>query len=201
MDEAWLTLDYTNGKSTHHYDSKKKSERKSDPPAATSAPQFPDQIMFAAGFCAKGKTDLYFIPKDTKVCSKVFVKQVLEPMFKRDVPRIFGRNKNKVLLHMDSASSHTSKYTTNWLKSNKINYITKDQWLPNSPKLSPMDYFANGYLKNKIKRRRYRTMRGLKQCARQEWENIPVKMCANAIESWPKRVLAVHRAKGRDIPQ
>ena len=72
--EAWLTLDYRNGQETHYYDKKKKSERTRHPPVATSAPQFCDQVMFAAGFSMEGKTRLYFILKKTKVFAEAFVK-------------------------------------------------------------------------------------------------------------------------------
>ena len=33
---------------------------------------------------------------------KCLSKKAIDPMFERDVPRIFKKNKDKVLLHMDS---------------------------------------------------------------------------------------------------
>ena len=121
-------------------------------------------------------------------------------MFKYDVPLIFGENKDSVVLHMDSASSHTAVYTTKCLHSHDMKYTNKEEWLPNSPKLSPMDYFANGHLKQQLQTRKYRTMRGLIASGEEEWSKIPQKMFSKAIASWEKRMLVVHKAKGHDVP-
>ena len=120
---------------------KKLKERDRPAPLATSAQQFPEQHMMAAIFCWNGQTQLFSIPARTKVNADYFIQH----MFLVDVPRLFGRNTHKVLLHMDSASSHTAQKIINWLNSHGIKFITKDEWLPNSPKLAPMDYFANGH--------------------------------------------------------
>ena len=59
--------------------------------------------------------------------SENFCDSVLEPRFSRDILRLYGRDAKKVILHMDSASSHTSRYTYDWLNQRKIKYITKEQ--------------------------------------------------------------------------
>ena len=95
-------MKHRNGQATHYYDKRKKSERTRHPPVAISAPQFRDQVMLAVGFSMEGKTRRYFMPRKTEICAEVFVKYVLAPMFKYDVPRIFGENKDSVVLDMDS---------------------------------------------------------------------------------------------------
>ena len=62
-----------------------------------------------------------------------------------------------------------------------------------------MDFFGNGRLKTAIKKRKYRTMRGLKAAAKDEWSKIPVEQFENALSSWSKRVLEID--KGRSLPQ
>ena len=52
---------------------------------------------------------------------------VLTLMFKYDVSRILGENRDSVVLHMDSAWSHTAVYTTKWLHSPGVQYITKEE--------------------------------------------------------------------------
>ena len=84
---------------------------------------------------------------------------------------------------------------------NNMKYFPKEQWLPNSPKVSLIDYFANGYLKNRLSRRRYTTGDGKLKAAKQEWQNIPLKMFQDALSSWSGRVLASHKARGHDVPQ
>ena len=78
---------------------------------------------------------------------KVFIKSVLRPNLCRDVPRLFGKDASKAVLHIDSEASHTCQKTVQWLNENRIKYITKGQWMPNLPKEFPMDYFANEYSK------------------------------------------------------
>ena len=120
-------------------------------------------------------------------------------MFDVDIPKLYGMEASRVVLHMDSASSHTAQKTVQWLESRKIKFIPKEEWLPNSPELSPMDYFAIGYLKKMIKKRRYRSGSGLIKVAREEWGKIPLEMFQKALMSWPKRVNVVQKAKGNKV--
>ena len=199
LDEAMLPLDYTNGETTHYYATKKIEERDRPPPLATSAQQFPEQHMMAAGFCWRGKTKLYIIPAKAKVNADYFIQYILAPMFDEDIPKLYGKEAGKVQLHMDSAPSHTANKTVEWLKSRGIKFITKEQWLPNSPELSPMDYFANGCLKNMLKKRKYRTGRGMIGAAKEEWLKISLEMCQKALLAWPKRVQMVKKAKSNRV--
>ena len=82
-----------------------------------------------------------------------------------------------------------------------MKYITKEQWLPNSPKVSPMDYFGNGHLKKRLWRRRYTTVDGMLKAVKEEWENIPLEMFQDSLSSWSDRVLAIHKAHGHAVPQ
>ena len=102
-------------------------------------------------------------------------------MLTKDVPRLYGKEASKVILHMDSASSHVCAATYAWLDSHGFKYITKLQWLANSPGVSPMDFFGNGRLKTATKKRKYRTLRGLKAAAKDEWSKVPVEQFQNAL--------------------
>ena len=159
-----LPLNFKNGNTSHSYQSKEICERRLQATVATSAPQFPQSITFAAGFSWRGQTRLYPIPNDSEMTGEVFIKSVLCPILFRDVPRLYRKDASKVVLHIDSARSHTCQKTVQWLNDNRIKWITKDQWMPNSPKGSPLDYFANGYLKNRLNRRQFTTMRGMLKC-------------------------------------
>lgn len=46
-----------------------------------------------------------------------------------DVPRLYGADAPNVILHMDSASSHTSRKVVKWLKDHNIKFFTKGDWL------------------------------------------------------------------------
>ena len=85
-----------------------------------------------------------------------------------DLPKLYGKEAFKVVLHINSATSHTAQMTIQWLEAHGFKYITKDQWLPNSPEISSMDFFANRYLKSKLIARRYTIIDGMLRCAKQE---------------------------------
>ena len=181
LDEAMLPLNFVNGQTSNCYQPKRISERNPNPPVGTSAPQFPWQIMFAAGFSWKGQTRFYHVPEKTKMNGDFFVNEVLTRIVFEDIPRLYGRDAKKVVIHMDSASSHTCKRTTDWLKENKVKYISNLQWLPNSPEVSPMDFFGNGYLKSRLQKRRYTTVEGMLAAAKEEWSEVPVPMFRKAV--------------------
>jgi len=47
---------------------------------------------------------------------------------------------NWVHLPADGAAAHTARSARKGLRANCPDFITKDQWPPNSPNISPMDY-------------------------------------------------------------
>ena len=120
LDEARLSLNFKNDNTSHSYQPKKICERRSQAAVATSAPQFPRSIMLAVGFSWRDQTRFYPIPKDWKMTDEVFIKSVLRPILFRDVPRLYGKDASKVVLHLDSATSHTCQKVVQWLNDNRI---------------------------------------------------------------------------------
>ena len=57
---------------------------------------------------------------------------------------------------MDSAPGHVAQKTYVWLDERKVKYIMKDEWMANSPDLSPMDYGINGHFKELLKGKKAR---------------------------------------------
>jgi hypothetical protein len=86
-----------------------------------------------------------------------------------DVSRLYGVNKDRVVLRFDSARSHTAKVTYDWLDAHVVKYITKDEWPANSPDLSPMDYSINGIFKRHLRKRKAFSLRGLIRVRKDEW--------------------------------
>ena len=97
LDEAVLPLNFKNDNTSHSYQLKKICERRSQAAVATSAPQFPRSITFAAGFSWRGQTRFYPIPEDSKMTGKGFIKSVLYPILFRDVPRLYGKDASRVV--------------------------------------------------------------------------------------------------------
>ena len=196
-DEAWLPHKKNNGQREFFYDAKLAKNRREDAPVAVQSPAWPQKRMFAAGFSWRGPTRLYIVDGDAKVTGAYFLEHVLIPMMTVDVPNLYGPDADKVILHMDSAPSHVFKLVYKWLDDNGYKYFHKDQWLANSPEVSPMDFFANGHLLSALQKRKFRSMDGMLEAAEEEWEKIPLEMFRNALKTWPDRVLAIHKASGR----
>ena len=156
--------------------------------------------MFAAGYSWRGPTRFYVVEDKAKVNAEYFLEHILKPMMLVDVPALYGADADKVILHMDSAPSHTKKIVYAWLNSRGFKFFTKDQWLANSPEVSPMDFFANGYFKSELQKRKFRSVTGMIKAAKQVWSEIPLKMFQESLESWPARVLAIHEARGDHAP-
>ena len=45
-----------------------------------------------------------------------------------------------IFMQQDGAPAYTAHSAQNWLRANYPDFITKDQWLPNSPNTNPVDY-------------------------------------------------------------
>jgi hypothetical protein len=135
-----LPLDYQNWQTDFFYESNDLKERREVEALKSRSQGFTKQRMFAAGFCWRRPTRLYFVPVKSKVNSALFIEHILAPMMLVDVPNLYGSDKDMVVLHFDSARTHTSRNTYKWLDDHGINYITRDEWMVNSPEVTPMDF-------------------------------------------------------------
>ena len=75
------------------------------------------------GVCYRGPTSLRIVPENVKVNNEVFLKEVLIPIWKEDIPRLCPGEKSKVILHMDGAHAQFHPKAVQWLETNKIKYI------------------------------------------------------------------------------
>ena len=145
FDETYISLDDLSGETDFYYEMEgveipedwKLKPRKS----------WPKQVMVVIGICWRGKSKAYIVPEKAKVNAEYFIHHILKPIVEKDIPRLYGDKSWKVKIHMDSAPGHVAKKTYDWLDSQKIKYITKEEWMGNSPDMSPMDYGINGDLK------------------------------------------------------
>ena len=122
---------------------------------------------------------------------------VLKPFIKEDMPKLYPNNDG--IFHQDSAPSHTSKKTLEFLNSEKISFIHPTMWTPKSPDNAPMDYSIWGYMEKMLKKRNVKTMMGLKKVLTQIWEEIPQSLIQNSLRSWPKRCKLIRKSHGDNI--
>ena len=87
------------------------------------------------------------IVENIKINNEVFLKEVLIPIWKEDIPRLYPGEENKVILHMDGARAHFHPNVVQWLETNEIKYVLARYWPTNSSDLSPMEYRMHEILK------------------------------------------------------
>lgn len=71
------------------------------------------------------------------------------------------------------------------------------EWPPQSPNLNPIEHLWFG-LKRRLQsyQEESKSMYELWERVQETWNSIPVEKCVNVIESMPRRINAVMKAKG-----
>jgi transposase len=114
--------------------------------------------------------------------------EVLEPsilkLFDEDVPQYY--------FQQDNAPCHKAKKSLDWFSTNEVPLIT---WPPQSPDLSPIENLWS-ILKRKLSIYRCKSKEEFKAKILDEWEKIPANVCKDLVDSMPKRLRAVIKAKG-----
>ncbi|XP_074597265.1 uncharacterized protein LOC141852231 [Brevipalpus obovatus] len=160
---------------------------------------FPKQVMVWAGISWNGKTKLRFIQPGVKINSVYYINNVLKPFINEDLKKLYPDNDG--IFHQDSAPSHTSKRTLEFLRSSGINFIPPSMWTPKSPDNAPMDFSIWGYMERELKKHKVKTMIGLKKALTQIWDEIPENVVQNTLLAWPKRCHLIRKSRGGNIEQ
>lgn len=106
------------------------------------------------------------------------------------------------IFQQDGARCHTSEQSLNFLRQKFANRILSDRtdrpWPPNSPDLTPLDFFLWGYLRNQVyKNPRPKTIFELREKIIQCYNEIPRAMFRHACCAVPKRIqLCLERQGG-----
>jgi transposase len=106
----------------------------------------------------------------------------------------YGLDRGDIVFQQDNDSKHTSTTARKWFEESGIEVL---EWPSQSPDLNPIEHLWE-HLKRQLNR--YETepagMCELWERVQAEWDKIPVEVCMNLIESMPRRVSAVLKAKG-----
>ena len=111
--------------------------------------------------------------------------------------------KNKLELHMavhnctvfmqDGAPCHRAKIVTQFLKPKKIRIL---DWPGNSPDLNPIENLWS-ILKDKVSEKQPTSAKMLEQAIKEVWvRELSNEYCQSLVESMPRRLEAVIKAKG-----
>jgi hypothetical protein len=151
----------------------------------------------------RGTLPLIKVPSTTKVNSEYYVKHVLEPLMRIYLPQLYGNELNKVFIHHDACTSHTSRYTMEYIEKYEeefgVRFIRKREIPVKSCDASPMDFFGFGYLKQKLKRRRPTTLDGLVKVAKEVWIDLQVDTIKRVYDDWQFRLKLINQRNGEHI--
>ena len=94
---------------------------------------------------------------------------------------------------------YSAKATQKWLKDNGIDFVSKEDWMCNSPDCALMHFCVNELFKWALFDRQPTTIDGLKRVATEVWQNLDQEKIKKAFRSWPNRIVSMIRGGGHNF--
>ncbi|UYV65741.1 Fringe-like [Cordylochernes scorpioides] len=149
LDEAWMYVTYCNGIRKICYI--KRGNQVPDNWVHQCSETFPKGFMVVGVMTGRGVLPLIKVPSKVKVNSEFYIECVLKPVIEQ-LKDLYPGEMDKVFLHHDKASSHTSNKTQQFLQEMKdtlgLNFIRNSDIPVKSPDASPLDFYGFG-MRNK----------------------------------------------------
>ncbi|UYV74504.1 hypothetical protein LAZ67_11003714 [Cordylochernes scorpioides] len=143
LDEAWMYVTYCNGIRKICYI--KRGNQVPDNWVHQCSETFPKGFMVVGVMTGRGVLPLIKVPSKVKVNSEFYIECVLKPVIEQ-LKDLYPGEMDKVFLHHDKASSHTSNKTQQFLQEMKdtlgLNFIRNSDIPVKSPDASPLDFYG-----------------------------------------------------------
>ncbi|UYV62780.1 hypothetical protein LAZ67_2001912, partial [Cordylochernes scorpioides] len=200
LDEAWMYVTYCNGIRKICYI--KRGNQVPDNWVHQCSETFPKGFMVVGVMTGRGVLPLIKVPSKVKVNSEFYIECVLKPVIEQ-LKDLYPGEMDKVFLHHDKASSHTSNKTQQFLQEMKdtlgLNFIRNSDIPVKSPDASPLDFYGFGMLKQRLFNRRPKTEAGLWKAAQEEWSNVSLSKVKEVFAAWKVRCREIAKKKGKYI--
>ena len=125
---------------------------------------------------------------DGRLDSKKYVRLICGSL-EQDGRRLAGGN---FIFQQDGAPCHTSKHTKSWFERKNINLLP---WVPQSPDLNPIEHLWD-HIAAQMDNHPCKNIEELKELIFQTWQDIDERVTAGLVNSMPRRINSVIKAKG-----
>jgi transposase len=144
-------------------------------------------------YCGDQMGPLVMLPKGGTTTAKRYIETLKKHFipFYRRIKRKYGK---EVVMQEDNASWHKAKEVRDFLKTQKVRYIS---WPPQSPDLTPIENLWK-QIKGRIGHREHRprNVEEMKQALKEVWVQITPESLLTLNNSMPRRLDAVIKNKG-----
>jgi len=137
--------------------------------------------------------ELFFVQPGVKVNGDYYREVLLKEKLLPCIQEISGDN---FIFQQDSAPAHRARDTIALLHREMSDFISPDQWPPNSPGMNPVDYKIWAVLQERVYEKRVNDVDELCQRLLSVWHSTGQNVIDEAIDQWRARLTACVRAKG-----